>query len=114
AQLDPKKIPSRFGLPPHCSQSGSSIRGKTCSRRHGAAELRATMTMAARSASTHCDRIKNYKQRKLDEGKNRPVVRNNLIYKIIEVICDGAGRENGRSDDALEYTFSCDREEKAA
>ncbi len=43
------------------------------------------MTMAARSASTHEDRFKKYKQRKLDEGKAWPVVRNNLINKLITI-----------------------------
>lgn len=87
ATLDPKKIASRFGGAPHCRKSGSSVRGRTRSSGHGASEMRSTMTMAARSASTHYERFKNYKQRKLDEGKPWPVVRNNLVNKLITIIC---------------------------
>lgn len=109
--LDPKKIASRFGVAPHCSQSGTSVRGKTRSSGHGASEMRATMTMAARSASTHCDRFKNYKQRKLDEGKPWPVVRNNLINKLITIIC--AIWNSGAFYDP-NHTSRFDREKKAA
>lgn len=86
-RLNPKKIASRFGVAPHRHRSGSSVRGKTRSSGHGSAEMRANMTMAARSASTHCSRFKKYKQRKLNEGKPWPVVRNNLINKLITIIC---------------------------
>ena len=111
AQLDPKKIASRFGVAPHCSQSGSSVRGKTRSSGHGASEMRATMTMAARSASTHCERFKNYKQRKLEEGKPWPVVRNNLVNKLITISC--AIWNSGAFYDP-NHTSRFDREKKAA
>lgn len=87
ATLNPKKMASRFGFAPHSRRSGSSVRGKTRSSGHGLAEMRATMTLAARSASTHCTKFKAYKQRKLDEGKPWPVVRNNLINKLITITC---------------------------
>jgi transposase len=80
-KLNPKQIASRFGVAPHSRRSGSSVRGKTRSSGHGASEMRSTMTLAARSASTHDDRFKAYKQRKLGEGKPWPIVRNNLVPK---------------------------------
>lgn len=85
--LNPKKIASRFGVAPHSRSSGSSIRGKTRSSGHGVSSMRSTLTMAVQSASTHYDKFKNYKQRKLKEGKPWPVVRNNMVNKLIVIIC---------------------------
>lgn len=86
-QLNPKKIASRFGVAPHCRRSGSSVRGKTRSSGHGSSEMRSSLTLAARSASTHCERFKTYKHRKLAEGKPWPVVRNNLVNKLMTIMC---------------------------
>lgn len=84
--LNPKKISSRFGFAPHSYQSGSSVRGKTRSSGHGAAQMRQCMALAARSASAHYQKFRTYKQRKLEEGKPWPVVRNNLINKLIKIM----------------------------
>ncbi len=45
------------------------------------------MALVARSVSAHYQRFKTYKKRKLEEGKCWPVVRNNLINKLIKIIC---------------------------
>lgn len=87
ARLDPKKIASRFGVAPHSHSSGSSVQGKTRSSGHGASEMRSALTMAARSASTHSSKFITYKQRKLEQGKPWPVVRNNLVNKLITIVC---------------------------
>lgn len=86
-QLNHKQIASRFGFAPHRFSSGSSVRGKTRSSGHGNSQMRSCMTMVARSVSHHYERFANYKQRKLNEGKPWPVVRNNLINKMIKIIC---------------------------
>lgn len=86
-KLNPKKIASRFGVAPHSHRSGSSVRGKPRSSGHGASEVRSSLTMSAQSASTHYKKFKQYKKRKLDEGKPWPVVRNNLVNKLIAIIC---------------------------
>jgi len=44
-QLNPKQIASRFGVAPHSHTSGSSVRGRTRSSGHGAAEMRSNMTL---------------------------------------------------------------------
>lgn len=111
AKLNPKKIAARFGVAPHCHSSGSSVKGKTRSSGHGASEIRSTLTMAARSASTHCDRFNTYKQRKLEEGKCWPIVRNNLVNKLITLIC--AIWNSGQPYDP-NHTSRFDREKKAA
>lgn len=111
ATLNPKNIASRFGVAPHSYSSGSSVRGRTRSSGHGAAEMRANMTLAARSASTHSKRYKYYKKRKLEEGKCWPVVRNNLVNKLITTIC--AIWNSGELYDP-DHTSRFDREKKAA
>lgn len=85
--LDCKKIASRFGFAPHSNRSGSSIQGKTRSSGHGAAQMRKCMSLAARAASSYYEKFRHYKQRKMEEGKIWPVVRNNLINKLIKIIC---------------------------
>lgn len=110
-KLNPKKIASRFGVAPHSHNSGSSVRGRTRSSGHGAAEMRGNMSLAARSASTHYDRFKRYKQRKLEEGKCWPVVRNNLVNKLITIIC--AIWNSGEPYDP-NHTSRFDRDKKAA
>ena len=110
-QLNPKKIASRFGVAPHSHRSGSSVRGKTRSSGHGASEMRANMALAARSASTHYGRFKAYKKRKLEEGKCWPIVRNNLVNKLITIAC--AIWNSGTPYDP-NHTSRFDREKKAA
>lgn len=86
-QLNHKQIASRFGFAPHRFSSGSSVRGKIRSSGHGNSQIRSCMTMVARSVSHHHERFARYKQRKLEEGKPWPVVRNNLINKMIKITC---------------------------
>lgn len=86
-KLHYKEIASRFGFAPHRFSSGSSVRGKTRSSGHGNSQMRSCMTMVARSVSHHHERFARYKQRKMGEGKPWPVVRNNLINKMIKITC---------------------------
>jgi len=85
--LNYKQVASRFGFAPHRHVSGSSVRNRTRSAGHGHSQMRACMTMVARSVSYHYERFARYKKRKLEEGKPWPVVRNNLINKLIKIIC---------------------------
>lgn len=85
--LSSKKIASRFGFAPHSKRSGSSIRGKTRSSGHGTAQMRKCMSLAALAASSYYEKFRHYKQRKVEEGKIWPIIRNNLINKLITIIC---------------------------
>jgi len=85
--LNHKQVASRFGFAPHSHISGSSVRGKTRSSGHGMAEMRAKMTMVVRSSSTHVQKFQAYKQKKEEEGKAWPVIRNNLINRYIKITC---------------------------
>jgi len=49
--------------------------------------MRAQMTMVTRSVSTHCPKFQGYKQQKTQENKCGPIIRNNLINKMIKIMC---------------------------
>ena len=87
SHLSGKQLASRFGVAPHPRQSGTSVRGPRRSAGHGQAEVRKLLCLCARSASTHCARFRQYKERKLAEGKPAAVVRNNIMNKLIHLLC---------------------------
>lgn len=109
--LDFKKIASRYGFAPHSNRSGSSRKGKTRSSGHGVSEMRAQMTMVARSASTHCPKFNSYKQKKEQEKKCWPIIRNNLINKMIKIMCAIWNTQTPYDPD---HTSRFDRQKQAA
>lgn len=86
-RLDARRIASRFGFAPHGDRSGTSRYRSEQSTGHGSSEVRKLFTMCARSAGAHHAKYRRYKQRKLDEGKAPQLVTNNLINKLIRVVC---------------------------
>lgn len=86
-QLNPRQIASRFGFAPHARSSGTSLRRRGQSTGHGNREVRKLLTLCARSAGTHYAPFRQYKERKLGEGKRSAVVTNNLRNKLIRIIC---------------------------
>ena len=87
SHLDARKIASRFGFAPHGEHSGTSRHRSARSTGHGASEVRKLLTLCARSAGTHHAKYRRYKQRKLAEGKASKLVTNNIINKLIRVMC---------------------------
>lgn len=85
--LDARRIASRFGFAPHGIRSGTSQNRKAHSTGHGNSEVRKMLTLCARSAGTHHEKYRRYKARKLAEGKASKLVTNNIINKLIRVIC---------------------------
>lgn len=85
--LNPRKISSRFGFAPHAYNSGSSVRQTTRSSRYGDPEMRKLMTLAARSVLTHTKHYREYYRQKLQEGKPKKVAINNIINKLIRMLC---------------------------
>jgi len=86
-QLNPRQIASRYGLAPHGKTSGTSQQVKPRSTGHGNAEMRRVLTMCARSVATHYKKFKVYKDRKLREGKPSKLVTNNIVNKLIRIVC---------------------------
>jgi transposase len=86
-KLNPRKISSRFGFAPHEIESGSSVHKRKRSTSHGNPELRRMMFMAARSVVQHKAHFKEYYNRKMLEGKPHRVILNNVINKLIRMVC---------------------------
>lgn len=110
-QLNHKQIASRFGMAPHRHISGSSVRGRTRSSGHGNAQMRSCMSMVARSVSYHHERFARYKQRKAEEGKPWPIIRNNLINKMIKIMC---AIWNSKEPFSQDYESRFNRQKKVA
>ncbi len=85
--LDARRIASRFGFAPHQERSGTSRHRPARSSGHGASEVRKLLTLCARSAGRHHAKYRRYKERKLAEGKASQLVTNNIINKLIRVVC---------------------------
>ena len=86
-RLDARRIASRFGFAPHGEDSGTSRHRSGHSTGHGSGEVRKLLTMCARSAGAHHAKYRRYKERKLAEGKASQLVTNNIINKLIRVVC---------------------------
>ena len=86
-QLDARRIASRFGFAPHRERSGTSGHRAGRSTGHGSSEVRKLMTLCARSAGRHHAKYRRYKERKLAQGKASQLVTNNIINKLIRVVC---------------------------
>ncbi|NGP88584.1 transposase [Fodinibius halophilus] len=110
-KLNHKQIASRFGFAPHGHRSGTSVRGRTRSSGHGISQMRSCPAMVARSVSHHHEQFARYKQRKLDEGKPWAIVRNNLINKMIKIICAIWNSGQAYQED---YESRFDRQKNAA
>jgi transposase len=87
SHLDARQIASRFGVAPHDRISGTSCWSPARSSGHGLSEARKILTMCARSAGAHHEKYRQYKARKLAEGKASHLVTNNIINKLIRVVC---------------------------
>ena len=61
--------------------------GQERSTGHGSSEVRKLLTLCARSAGTHHAKYRRYKERKLAAGKASELVTNNMINKLIRVVC---------------------------
>lgn len=96
-RLDARRISSWLGMAPHRRQSGTSLRRKGHSSGRGMSVLRGLLHQCAQSAMTHREAYRDYKQRKLSEGKPNLVVANNVANKLIRVIC-AVWNQNGSFD----------------
>jgi len=100
-RLNARHIASRFGHAPHGDQSGI-MKKPDRSTGHGKGEVRRLLTMCAWSAGKNKPKFIAYKRKKLAEGKNRTLITNNIINKLIRVACavwnqDGEFDPNYRS-----------------
>ena len=85
--LKAREIASRFGFAPHGERSGTSQYTPARSSGHGQSEVRKVLTLCARSAGTHDPKLRAYKQKKLAEGKASKLVTNNMINRLLGIVC---------------------------
>ena len=86
-QTDPRRLASHLGICPHPFESGSSIYRRPRSRHYGHSRIRKLLYLAALSMRTHNPTFKAYFLRKVQEGKSKKLVLNNIENKMIHIIC---------------------------
>jgi transposase len=87
---DPRKFNCHSGLAPFPYMSGSSVRKQTTTSKLREHNLKRLLMGAACSAVMHDPQLKQYYQRKLDEGKVKKSVLNavacKLVYRVFAVV----------------------------
>lgn len=89
----PRKFGCYCGVVPFEHSSGTSVRGKKRVSKMANRNLKTKLTLAAQNAVRFDPELKEYYQRKLNDGKNNWLVLNNvknkLIHRIFAVVRDG-------------------------
>jgi len=78
-----RKYACYIGIAPFEHTSGTSIRGRTRVSKYGNKMLKADLTQAAKSAIRHDGELKEYYNRKKQEGKEYGVIINAVKFKLI-------------------------------
>lgn len=84
--LSPKTLAAFAGICPYEDSSGTSINHRPTSRHYGPPGLRKLLFLAALSISTHNPQFRIYFLRKVQEGKPKQLVINNIANKLLKVI----------------------------
>jgi transposase len=84
---NPKALSAFIGICPYQKQSGTSVRGAATSRHYGPPGLRRLLYLAALSVRTHHPYFRHYFIRKVQEGKSKKLVINNIANKLLRIVC---------------------------
>src|SRR5574341_741271 len=84
--LSPKSLAAFIGICPYEDSSGSSIHHTATSRHYGPPGLRKLLFLAALSVRTHNAHFKTYFLRKLQEGKPKKLIINNIANKLLKIM----------------------------
>ena len=84
---NPRALSAFIGICPYQHESGTSIKGATTSRHYGPPGLRRLLYLAALSARTHHPYFRHYFFRKVQQGKNKKLVINNIANKLLRIVC---------------------------
>ncbi len=84
---NPKSLAAFIGICPYQKQSGTSVRGTATSRHYGPPGLRRLLYLAAMSVRTHHPYFRHYFVRKVQQGKSKKLVINNIANKLLRIIC---------------------------
>jgi len=82
-----RQIASYLKICPYRHESGLSIYKSPRSKKYGPSTMRKLLHLAARSVVTHDRNFRKYYLRKLEEGKPKKVVLNNVANKLLKVLC---------------------------
>jgi transposase len=82
----PKSLAAFIGICPYEDSSGSSIRHTPTSRHYGPPALRRLLFLAALSVRTHNPQFRIYFLRKIQEGKPKQLVINNIANKLLKIM----------------------------
>lgn len=86
-RANPKALAAHLGIAPLPHQSGKSVRKAATSRHFGPPLMRKLLHLGARSVCTHQEWFRTYYQRKLQQGKAKRLVFNNVSNKILTLLC---------------------------
>ena len=85
-----RKFASYCGIAPFPNQSGTSIRGKTKVSNLANKKIKSLFDLCAKSAIQHNWEMKNYYNKRIDEGKNKMstinIIRNKILSRIFAVV----------------------------
>lgn len=84
--LSPKSLAAFIGICPFENQSGSSINHPSTSRHYGPSALRKLLFLASLSLRTHNPQFRTYFLRKIQEGKPKQLVINNIANKLLKIM----------------------------
>jgi transposase len=82
----PKSLAAFIGICPYEHSSGTSIHHPPTSRHYGPPALRKLLFLAAMSIATHNPHFRTYFLRKVQEGKPKRLVLNNIANKLLKVM----------------------------
>lgn len=85
--VDPKSLAAYIGICPYEHESGTSVKRRDTSDRHGTGRLRKLLYLASLSVRTHNQQFKQYFYRKVAEGKPERLVLNNIANRLLRIIC---------------------------
>jgi len=82
----PKSLAAFIGICPYDDKSGTSLNHASTSRHYGPPALRKLLFLAALSLRTHNLQFRTYFLRKIQEGKPKQLVINNIANKLLKII----------------------------
>lgn len=85
--LSAKQLAAYLGVCPYENASGTSRHAPATSRHYGPPGLRKLLYLAALSLRTHHPQFQSYFLRKVAEGKPKKLIINNIINKLLKIIC---------------------------
>lgn len=84
--VSPKRLAAYAGICPYETSSGTSLHCTPTSRHYGPPALRKLLYLAALSLRTHQPQFRAYFLRKVEQGKPKQLVINNIANKLLKIM----------------------------